>query len=162
MVAGGFGALSLDAAFAACFLFKQVAGDAMEPRGVLGGVSRAFAAQALVEGHVQYPGQFVFNPPVLADERIEWGGLGRKARDGVADLRSVLPIALWKRSASMRTGARSPFPSLARSSQRPVDPPRTAAAFPAPWPQSISSETASAVNIRNDSRMSFSSSCRLS
>ena len=85
MVPGGFEALSLDPSFGRFVLFEQVEGDAIEDGEVLRGVSGAFAVEVFTEAHIEHPMQFVFDAPVLADHRVQPGGIGPETGDVVTD-----------------------------------------------------------------------------
>ena len=76
MVPGGIEAFSLDAAFAGFLLLEHIESDAVEQGEVLRGVARAFAAEVFAEADVEHPVQFVFDAPVLADQRFNCAASG--------------------------------------------------------------------------------------
>jgi hypothetical protein len=80
-----FEAFSLDSALGRFVLSEQVEGYAVEDGEVLCGVASAFAVKVFAKTHIQHPVQFVFDPPVLADHRVQPRGIGSEAGDGVAD-----------------------------------------------------------------------------
>jgi hypothetical protein len=49
-------------------------------------VTSAFAVKVFAKTHIKHPVQFVFDPPVLADHRVQSRGIGSEAGDVVADL----------------------------------------------------------------------------
>ncbi len=76
-----FESFAFDSEFAGFVLFEQVAGDAVEQREVLCGMTGVFAVQVFCEADIQRPVEFVFDAPVLTDGSIQPLGIGLEAGD---------------------------------------------------------------------------------
>lgn len=120
----------MDSELGSFILFEQVEGEPIDEGEVLRSVSSAFAAQVFAEGDIEYPMEFVLDTPMLANGLIQLSGLGWETGNVVSF--SVLPVALWKRSAWIRTNpfkdahsegfsskVRSPITEQVRCSTRP-------------------------------------------
>ena len=52
------------------------------------------SAEIFAEADIQYPMQFIFDAPVLADRRVQLRSIGLEAGDVVTDFAFGLPVAL--------------------------------------------------------------------
>src|SRR5271163_1672266 len=86
IVPASFESFSVDAAFGGFMLLEQVEGDAVEYGKVVCGMARAFVVEVFAEAHIEYPVQFVFDAPVLANGAVQPRRIGLQTGNIVACL----------------------------------------------------------------------------